>query len=163
MMIFMAIQNVYVLHPSGKLIYNRDYHSIKEDAVIISGFLSAIDSFAQTIGAGNEIKTIETDKFRFIGKQSKKYGIKFIIVCERRDNIKQAEKVLQSIKKSFIIKYNKILNSKKPFDNPELFKDWDQNLDRIINESNLLSFESIVKKTMKDLKNIFKKIDNIKR
>ncbi|MHA1232942.1 MAG: hypothetical protein ACTSRP_23460 [Candidatus Helarchaeota archaeon] len=152
----MAVQNVLILQSNGTPIFSKDYHSIKESSVIISGFLTAIDSFAQSIGAGSQLKTIETDQFRFIGDQSKKYGIKFILICDKNDDPHQAELLLRSIKKSFLIKHYKILRSKNPFDDLEKFKSWEANLDRLVNNSELTSFNSLVSETLERLKKIFK-------
>ena len=155
----MTIQNLYVIQSNGTLIYSKDYHSIKEDAIIVSGFLSAIDSFAQTIGAGSQIKQIETDKYKFVGNISNKYKIKFIMICDKKDSTSQVQSLLDSIRQSFVIKFNKLLKSKKPYKDLEKFDIWEQNLDRIINCSELSSFETVVSTTLKDLKQIFKKIE----
>jgi hypothetical protein len=157
----MPIQNVYVLKPDGTTIFSKDYHSIREDAVVVSGFLSAIESFAQSIGAGSEINSIETDQFKFVGSSSKKYKIKFVVICNKEDSIEPVNGLLRSMTQSFVIKYNKILNSKKPFYDTDIFDDWEKNLDRLINESDLSSFNSVVSRTMKDLKSIFKKVEDL--
>ncbi|MHA1270130.1 MAG: hypothetical protein ACTSPY_10120 [Candidatus Helarchaeota archaeon] len=155
----MAIQNVLILQPNGTLIFSKDYHSIKENPVIISGFLTAIDSFAQSIGAGSKVHTIETDEYKFVGDISEKYKIKFIVICEKDDDIKQARYLLKSCKRSFIMKFNKLLNTKKPFHNIEKFKEWEPNLDKIVNKSELSSFETVVSKTIHDLKKIFEEVE----
>ncbi|MHA1310745.1 MAG: hypothetical protein ACTSQO_07415 [Candidatus Helarchaeota archaeon] len=155
----MAIQNILVLQPNGTLIFSKDYHSIKESPSIISGFLTAIDSFAQSIGAGTQIQTIETDEYKFVGDISKKYKIKFIVICEKDDDINQAKILLNSIKRSFITKFNKDLRRKNPFNDLNKFNNWEENLDRLVNRSELSSFETVVSETLKDLKKIFKKID----
>ncbi|TFF88610.1 MAG: hypothetical protein EU549_02680 [Promethearchaeota archaeon] len=157
----MGIQNIYVLRSDGTLIFSKDYHSIKEDAVVVSGFLSAIDTFAKSIGAGKQVQKIITDEFQFVGKSSKKYGIKYVVICDKDDSTEQVESLLTSMNKSFLIKYNKLLNSKNPYVDMDQFKDWSKNLDKLIEKSDLSSFSTVVSKTMKDLKNIFKKIEDL--
>ncbi|TFF86827.1 MAG: hypothetical protein EU551_00575 [Promethearchaeota archaeon] len=157
----MAIQNIYVLKPSGSVIFSKHYQSIKEDAVVVSGFLSAIETFAQNIGAGKEINSIETDQFKFVGCSSKKYKIKFVVICDKEDSMEQVKGLLRSMMMSFVIKYNKILRSKKPFYDTDIFDNWEKNVDKLINESDLSSFNSVVSRTMKDLKGIFKKVEEL--
>ncbi|MBD3228159.1 MAG: hypothetical protein GF329_08215 [Candidatus Lokiarchaeota archaeon] len=157
----MVIQNIYVLQPNGTCIFSKDYHSIKENAVVVSGFLSAIDSFAQSIGAGKHVQTITTDEFKFVGKKSKKYGIKYVVICDKNDSTEAVESLLRSMNKSFLIKFNKELNSKNPFGNLDIYKEWTVNLDRLIENSELSSFSTVVSKTMKNLKSIFKKVNEL--
>lgn len=59
---------IWILQESGTCLFHQKYDNSDSDENLISGFLSAVNSFVGSFGA--EIKWIETDKYRFVFKMS---------------------------------------------------------------------------------------------
>lgn len=65
----MSLQQIWILQESGTCLFHQKYDNSDSDENLISGFLSAVNSFVGSFGA--EIKWIETDVYRFVFKISK--------------------------------------------------------------------------------------------
>ncbi|HUT79753.1 MAG TPA: helix-turn-helix domain-containing protein [Candidatus Bathyarchaeia archaeon] len=64
----MGLYQIWILQESGTCLFNDKFDDSCSDENLISGFLSAVNSFVGSFGA--EIKWIETDKNRFVFKKS---------------------------------------------------------------------------------------------
>ena len=64
----MNLQQIWILQESGTCLFHQKYDNSDSDENLISGFLSAVNSFVGSFGA--EIKWIETDRNRFVFKLS---------------------------------------------------------------------------------------------
>ncbi|MBN1330839.1 MAG: MarR family transcriptional regulator [Candidatus Heimdallarchaeota archaeon] len=64
----MGLYQIWILLESGTCLYNDKFDDSCSDENLISGFLSAVNSFVGSFGA--EIKWIETNKNRFVFKKS---------------------------------------------------------------------------------------------
>lgn len=62
------MQQIWILQESGTCLFHQKYDNSDNDENLISGFLSAVNSFVGSFGA--EIKWIETDRYRFVFKMS---------------------------------------------------------------------------------------------
>jgi len=65
----LSLQQIWILQESGTCLFHQKYDNSDSDENLISGFLSAVNSFVGSFGA--EIKWIETDVYRFVFKISK--------------------------------------------------------------------------------------------
>ncbi len=64
----MTLQQIWILQESGTCLFHQKYDNSNNDENLISGFLSAVNSFVGSFGA--EIKWIETNKHRFVFKMN---------------------------------------------------------------------------------------------
>ncbi|MGC9781087.1 MAG: hypothetical protein HZR80_17720 [Candidatus Heimdallarchaeota archaeon] len=64
----MSLKQIWILQESGTCVFHRKYDKNSNDENLISGFLSAVNSFVGSFGA--EIKWIETNKYRFVFNMS---------------------------------------------------------------------------------------------
>ncbi|MHA1211487.1 MAG: hypothetical protein ACTSSH_03405 [Candidatus Heimdallarchaeota archaeon] len=64
----MSLHQIWILQESGTCLYHNKFDNSNDDENLISGFLSAVNSFVGSFGA--EIKWIETDQNRFVFKKS---------------------------------------------------------------------------------------------
>ncbi|MBK5114573.1 MAG: hypothetical protein KGD59_10590 [Candidatus Heimdallarchaeota archaeon] len=62
----MSLQEIWILQESGTCLFHQKYDDSNNDENLISGFLSAVNSFVGSFGA--EIKWIETNRNRFVFK-----------------------------------------------------------------------------------------------
>ena len=60
----MSLQQIWIMQSSGTCLFHKKYDDNTNDENLISGFLSAVNSFVGSFGA--EIKWIETNKIRFV-------------------------------------------------------------------------------------------------
>ena len=60
----MGLRQIWILQKSGTCLFNKNLDNSCSDENLISGFLSAVNSFVGSFGA--EIKWIETDQLRFV-------------------------------------------------------------------------------------------------
>ena len=64
----MSLQQIWILQESGTCLFHRNYDKSSSDENLISGFLSAVNSFVGSFG--DEIKWIETNRHRFVFKMN---------------------------------------------------------------------------------------------
>ena len=64
----MSLKQIWILQESGTCLFHKKYDNSNNDENLISGFLSAVNSFVESFGA--EIKWIETNKYRFVFNMS---------------------------------------------------------------------------------------------
>ncbi|NHJ05882.1 MAG: hypothetical protein EAX90_13735 [Candidatus Heimdallarchaeota archaeon] len=65
---FVSLEQIWILQESGTCLFHRKYNDNNNDENLISGFLSAVNSFVGSFG--DEIKWIETNRHRFVFKMS---------------------------------------------------------------------------------------------
>ncbi len=59
-----SLQQIWIMQISGTCLFHKKYDNNTNDENLISGFLSAVNSFVGSFGA--EMKWIETNKIRFV-------------------------------------------------------------------------------------------------
>ncbi|MHA1754959.1 MAG: ADP-ribosylation factor-like protein [Candidatus Odinarchaeia archaeon] len=106
------IHNVYIIKKSGECLFSKSYGMKSLDEGLISGFLSALQSFVSEV-SGDAIKVIRTGNIKFI------YGVGkdliFVFSASEDEDEKQAQEKISKIKDEFIKRYHTHL------------EDWDGN------------------------------------
>ncbi len=133
----MAIRNLYVFKSSGLLLFHKDYQAVSVDSNLVSGFFSAIQSFAETLlqEKETELHSMNLGKYTFIFHSEDDLEITTVIVVDdiKRDQ-ENAKRIIDAV--------NKILKEKKSIvenfkGNLEDFSDVSQKLDEIIKPETL--------------------------
>ena len=89
----MSIRNIWVLNDDGVPLYAKMSKDIKEDPVLVSGFIYAISAFAKSI-IGDEIKSIRLKKHTFYVK---KCGKIIVAILSDVDEEERIEKILTKL------------------------------------------------------------------
>ncbi|MHA1333942.1 MAG: ADP-ribosylation factor-like protein [Candidatus Odinarchaeia archaeon] len=104
------IHNVYIIRKSGECLIAKSYGSIKLDEGLISGFLSALQSFVAEL-SGDKIRSIKTGNVKFI------YGgaedLIFVFCVSQDEDEKNIEQKIAAVRDAFLSRYKNVL------------KDWD--------------------------------------
>ena len=108
----MGVRNIWILNDNGIPLYARMTKDIKEDPVLVSGFICAISAFAKSI-IGDEIKSIKLKKHTF---HVKRCGEIIVAVLSDVNEEEKIERLLSKIVEelSDIFRYEKtsfIVNS----------------------------------------------------
>ena len=149
------ISNLYIFNTSGKLLFSKNWKiqgCVEEDPVLVSGFLSAIWMFAQkiSIGASKGVRSIQTEDRLLVGIASPTYNLLFVLVGDPGADIGACKSLLARIRQSFLQKYRKTLK-KEPDFRSEDFDAWLPNAEKIVQDTELYSVESVMKRFIKDL------------
>ncbi|HUX98147.1 MAG TPA: hypothetical protein VMV49_01215 [Candidatus Deferrimicrobium sp.] len=146
------LHNLYIFHSTGKLLYSYDWMeegSVKEDPVLVSGFLSAIWMFAQKIGSQG-VRSIQTENSLLVGIASPKYSLLFVLVAKADASTAACKNLLGRIRQSFIQKYRKQLADEEALFYED-FHEWVANLENITEEMDVSPVESVMKRFLKDI------------
>ncbi|MHA1410096.1 MAG: ADP-ribosylation factor-like protein [Candidatus Odinarchaeia archaeon] len=96
------IHNVYIIKKSGECLLSKSYGSKMLDEGLISGFLSALQSFVSEV-SGDAIKVIRTGNVKFI------YGVGkdliFVFSTSEDEDDKQIQEKIANLRDEFITKY----------------------------------------------------------
>ncbi|NVM54232.1 MAG: hypothetical protein HWN66_11070 [Candidatus Helarchaeota archaeon] len=149
------LNNLYIFHSTGKLLFSRKWTgtgTVKEDPVLISGFLSAIWMFAQKIGGGSGggVRVIQTEENIMVGISSPTYDLLFVLVADPKADIASCKHLLSRMRRSFTQKYKKLLKQETDF-STDVFDDWIQNLDEILKDMDVSPVQSVMKKFLKNI------------
>jgi len=111
------ISRVLIIAAGGILCYSKNFFGksstdLDADDDLISGFLTAIASFAQEI-KGGDIKALNFRNFNFIYSYDDEFGCMFIVVTDIDDLEEEARPKVDLMKSEFIKRYSKKL---KEFD-----------------------------------------------
>ena len=91
------IRQIFIITNAGLLAYSRNFVAEDVDADLISGFLTAMASFAQEIKGGS-MEKMEFGEFQFIYSIDEKLGIKFVLCIDKNDLIDEAKERLNIVK-----------------------------------------------------------------
>ena len=147
------IDNLYIFNSSGKLHFSKNWKSqgsVEEDPVLVSGFLSAIWMFAKKIGSKGGIRSIQTDNNLLVGIASPTYNLLFVLVSEPNSDIGACKSLLTRVRQSFLQKYRTNLRNDCDF-TLEDCNDWLENLEKIVEETDIAPVESLMKRFLKDI------------
>ena len=89
----MGVRNIWILNDNGIPLYARMTKEVKEDPVLVSGFIYAISAFAKSI-IGDEIKSIKLKKHTFYVKRC---GEIIVAILSDVNEEKKMEKLLSKI------------------------------------------------------------------
>ena len=101
----MGVRNIWILNDNGIPLYARMTKKVKEDPVLVSGFICAISAFAKSI-IGDEIRSIKLKKHAFYVKRC---GEIIVAVLSDVNQEERIERLLSKIveKLSDIFRYEK--------------------------------------------------------
>jgi hypothetical protein len=99
------LQQIWILQESGTCLFHQKYDNSNNDENLISGFLSAVNSFVGSFGA--EIKWIETNRNRFVFKMSEQ--LIFVACTDPNEHAPLTYKRLNRIADHFEIMFGKEL------------------------------------------------------
>lgn len=123
------IQYVNILTNNGKSLLFRNYGDAEVDKDLLAGFLSAFSSFMQEISQ-SEIKSTETgdNKFFYISVKE----IIFVVCADKEDEDKEITNKLNNIAEKFLEKFEDIVKDNKWAGNRSIFKEFNEELDKIV-------------------------------
>lgn len=108
----MGLNQIWILQESGTCLFHKKFDNNTNDENLISGFLSAVNSFVNSFG--DEIKWIETNKNRFVFKMTE--SIIFVACTTNDENAILTYKRLNRISDHFILMFGKEMrNNCDPF------------------------------------------------
>ncbi|MFX1569232.1 MAG: nitrilase-related carbon-nitrogen hydrolase [Promethearchaeota archaeon] len=103
------ILKIFIIGPGGVLCYSKNFiEQFDMDEMIISGFLSAINSFAKEI-EGGEISALIFKNFNFIYSHLIEYDFIFVIVIDKEELEEDARNKINLMKNEFINRYRPYL------------------------------------------------------
>ncbi|WP_287583476.1 hypothetical protein [Candidatus Borrarchaeum sp.] len=94
------IHNVWILEKSGRLLFHDKLGSIETEEDLLSGFLSAIYSFAETEIGGLGIESMEMGDYNMIYCLS--HGLLFVMAADKTDSSSSLKAQIDLIRDSFI-------------------------------------------------------------
>lgn len=149
------INNLYIFNTAGKLLFSKNWNikgSVEEDPVLVSGFLSAIWMFAQKISIRElkSVRAIQTEDRLLVGIASPTYNLLFVLVGDPGADIGACKSLLARLRQSFLKTFRKTLTSEPDF-RSEDFNSWLKNAEKIIQDTDLTTVESAMKRILKGL------------
>ena len=125
---------------------------------MISGLLSAISQFSESLG-GKGVQRIQMEqKYQIVGISSPKYRIRFVILTDLTDDTGECHYFLRRCRQSFLTKYrNELLDlKKKALVKSDIFEDWEENLKTLCEDLELMPIQQAMSGTIKELVNLTK-------
>ncbi len=105
------ILKIFVIGPGGVLCYSKNFiEEFDMDEMIISGFLSAISSFAKEI-KGGEISALIFKNFNFVYSYYIEFDCIFVIVIDKEESEEDAQNKINLMKNEFISRYRPYLEN----------------------------------------------------
>ncbi|MFW9924543.1 MAG: hypothetical protein ACFFDW_14765 [Candidatus Thorarchaeota archaeon] len=101
----MSLKQIWILQDTGTCLFHKKYEENANDENLISGFLSAVNSFVSTFG--DEIKWIETNKNRFVFKMTE--SVIFVACTTNDENAILTYKRLNRISDHFLLMFRNTL------------------------------------------------------
>ncbi len=158
------IYSLYIFHKNGHLLFSQNLRDVsgilgkRDSPDLISGLLSAMSQFAESLG-GRGVQKIEMEEnYSIIGVSSPKYCIRFVILTDLKDNKNECHFFLRRCRASFIRKYRKNLQKIKMggLVNTEIFLDWGKNLNSLSENLELTSIEETMTSTIKQIVDVMR-------
>ncbi|NVM31603.1 MAG: hypothetical protein HWN65_22390 [Candidatus Helarchaeota archaeon] len=107
------LKNVLIFWSHGNLLFSQAYGDLKNDPHLVSGFLSAVASFARELGE-KEIRSIQMQPHKVF--MSLRQDLCFTIFLDEDDDEMQGKLILESLINSFLALYGSKLDPTKPTD-----------------------------------------------
>ena len=146
------LTNLYIFHSTGKLLLSKSWtgEAVKEDPVLISGFLSAIWMFAKKIGSKGGVRNIHIGDKLLVGVSSPTYDLLFVLVAKPNAEVAACKALLGRIRRSFIQKHRTLLKDSRDLPT-DVFEGWLRNLDIITADHDVAPVESVMKKFLRKM------------
>lgn len=121
------IHHVYIIKRSGECLFSKSYGAKLLDEGLISGFLSALQSFVTEV-SGEVIKIIRTGNIKFI------YGVAkdliFVLATSEDEDEELAQQKITVLKEEFIKRFEKEIDNWKG--DVSVFSSFNDEIDKII-------------------------------
>jgi len=118
-----VILKIFIIGPGGVLCYSKNFiEEFDMDEMMISGFLSAISSFAKEI-KGGEISALIFKNFNFVYSYYIEFDCIFVIVIDKEESEEDAQNKVNLMKNEFINRYRPYLE--KWTGKTNVFEDFD--------------------------------------
>ena len=158
------IYSIYIFHKSGHLLFSEDINprvetlSKKDNPDLISGLLSAISQFSESLGGKGVQRISMEEKYQIVGITSPKFNIRFVMMTDLTDDTGECHYFLRRCRQSFITKYREhLLNlKKKTLVKSDIFEDWGENLKTLSTDLDLMPIQQAMSGTIKELVNLTK-------
>ncbi len=98
------IRQIFIINSAGLLLFLRNYVTDKLEADLISGFLTAMSTFAEEIKGGT-IEKLEFMQFQFVYSIDEKSEMKFVLCIDADDIIDEPKERLEIVKQEFLNRY----------------------------------------------------------
>ncbi|MHA1238800.1 MAG: hypothetical protein ACTSSJ_06145 [Candidatus Odinarchaeia archaeon] len=106
----MKIYDVHVIHCDGRSILRKEFEKSDLDPVLISGFLKALEDFAQEALPSREaLEVIEKGKIKIVFSRSKHVIVALICELDNNENTQQIKYKLNKLTKVIEEKYGAVL------------------------------------------------------
>lgn len=141
------IHSVYIIKKTGEGIYTKKYEDSNIDDNLISGFLSALQTFVSEVSSGDIIRTIKTGNVKFI--YNIMHEIIVVFVVDQNEDEKKIQAKIEEVSDAFYKKYG--ANIENWSGDVAIFKSFDQELDDIISGTvkvSLIGFGGVGKTTI---------------
>jgi hypothetical protein len=103
----LTLQQIWILQDTGTCLFHQKYDDNSSDENLISGFLSAVNSFVGSFGA--EIKWIEADTLRFVFRRTEE--LIFVACTTPCEHAPTTYKRLNRIAEQFKLMFNGYIKS----------------------------------------------------
>ena len=144
------LEDLLIITEGGQLLFSWHSEKRKEkDDDLISGFLSALNSFA-TIERGEDIKSLKLKETNLIFEKNENYlqKLTFVVTTKNEELIELLHSAIHDIMDNFIKIYANVLE--REFDGEiTRFNKFDPYVEEIIKSHGLDVLESSIKKLMK--------------
>jgi hypothetical protein len=141
------IHNVYILKKTGESLIHGYYGSIEVDETLITGFLSAISTFAEEIGA-ESVETLVMKNMKFVYAMDTSLPddpLIFAVSVDREEDEQKIKEILIEVKEKFVGRHKSDLEDWTG--DIKLFAPFYNDLDAIV-------WEYVVKKYSKTFHNL---------
>ena len=107
------LKNVLIFWSHGSLLFSHAYGDLKNDPHLVSGFLSAVASFARELGE-KEIRSIQMQPHKVF--MSLRQDLCFTIFLDEHDDETQGKLILESLINSFLAIFGTHLDPTRPIE-----------------------------------------------
>ncbi|MHA1380474.1 MAG: hypothetical protein ACTSRG_19080 [Candidatus Helarchaeota archaeon] len=141
----MVVHNVWVLtKKSGISLYHRKYGSVEVDESLFSGFLSSINTLAESEFNQKGVESINMGDYKFLYEHF--CGVIFTVAADTTDEDEELRKLLVEARKRFFEQFatdpwERYLKELAKTGQVEQFGDYQKTLDEVINEYKLSKVE----------------------
>jgi len=124
------IHNVYILKTDGTALISKRYGSLEVDEALISGFITAINTFAEQI-IQRQVDEIVMGDLKFIYSRSTNLDVIYAVCADSETPSEEIKEIFDQVDDKFIEKYQKNFNDDLLKDN-SIFHEFIPSLDMLL-------------------------------
>jgi hypothetical protein len=147
------IHNVYILKVDGTCLIQRKYGSLEVDESLISGFITAINTFAEQI-IQRQVDEIVMGDLKFIYSRSANLDVIYAVCADSETSSDEIKDIFDQVDEKFIEKYKETFNDDLLKDTA-IFNEFTPTLDTLVHK---LVGEKDEQTTSKGVISMFKKL-----